>query len=337
MKWYLLIHQLPPRPIYLRAKIGNRLDRVGGLALKNSVYVLPERDECLEDLQWIAQEAVAGGGSAFLCRAELVEGVSDEALVGRFRKQAADAYEALKDEIAKALDEVRERDRKPVTGTQAGVLLRLKKRLEEISGIDFFGSPFRKEAEAMLRSLETKLNRGKRGGTPRVPAPLADLIGRTWVTRRDPRVDRLASAWLIRRFIDPGARFRFVGPLREARKKGELGFDFVGGDFTHEGDHCTFETLLARTGITDPALSEIAEIVHDVDLKDAKYGRPDAPGVRQLIQGLVHAHPEDEDRLASGFSLFDHLYASFEARSAPARRGAKGRVRPAKRPHRSSG
>jgi hypothetical protein len=166
MKWYLLIHQLPPRPIYLRAKIGNRLDRVGGLALKNSVYVLPERDECLEDLQWIAQEAVAGGGSAFLCRAELVEGVSDEALVGRFRKQAGDAYEALKDEIAKALDEVRKRDRKPVAGTPAGVLLRLKKRLEEISGIDFFGSPVRRRPKPCFAPSRRSSNAGREAARP---------------------------------------------------------------------------------------------------------------------------------------------------------------------------
>jgi hypothetical protein len=260
-----------------------------------------------------------------------VEGVSDEALVGRFRTQAADGYEALKDEIARALAEVRKRARRPAEEAPAGVLLRLKKRLEEVSGIDFFGSPARKEAEAMLRALETRLQRGKKAGSPRVPARLADLVGRTWVTRRDPRVDRLASAWLIRRFIDPGARFRFVDPLREARRKGELGFDFVGADFTHEGDRCTFETLLARTGIGDPALAEIAEIVHDVDLKDAKYGRPDAPGVQQLVLGLIQGHPADGDRLASGLSLFDHLYASFQARPAPALRGTKRRGRPARR------
>ncbi|HYT32587.1 MAG TPA: chromate resistance protein ChrB domain-containing protein, partial [Thermoanaerobaculia bacterium] len=135
-------------------------------------------------------------------------------------------------------------------------------------------------------------------------------IGRTWVTRRGIHIDRIASAWLIRRFLDPNARFRFVD-AKEPARPGDLQFDMVGGDFTHEGDRCTFETLLARTGVANRALVDIAEIVHDIDLKDGKFARPEAAGIERLLTGLILANPEDEARLQRGFVLFDELYQSF--------------------------
>jgi hypothetical protein len=324
MSWHLLIHQLPPRPLYLRAKIRNRLAKVGAVALKNSVYVLPIRDDCLEDFQWIAQEAVSGGGEAFVCRADFVEGVCDEALVRQFKDAAEASYAALRHEIGEALGRLRG-GRGPEEGA---ALLRLRKRLEEIAAVDFFAAAGRKEVETMMRALETRLHgKGslpKGRGRPKDP----DLVGRTWVTRRDPKVDRLASAWLIRRFVDPGARFRFIDLQREAPRAGEIGFDMPGGRFSHEGERCTFETLAARLGISDPAVRAIGEVVHDLDLKDGRYGRPEAEGVRQLILGLVRSRPADEERLERGLALFDDLYASYRG---PAPGPAEGRRRSAGR------
>jgi len=327
--FYILIHQLPPEPLYLRAKIRNRLAKVGALGLKNSVYVLPGRDDCLEDLQWIAQEAVAGGGEAYVCRADFAFGITNQALVERFRVQASAAYEALKIEVTKALDDARGAgDKRPPKEGAPGALLRLKGRFDEIREIDFFDAPTLKEAEAMLRSLETQLHRGERTASPKAGRGRLDLVGRTWVTRRDPHVDRLASAWLIRRFVDPGARFRFIDPQRGEKGPKEIGFDLMGGEFTHEGDRCTFETLLFRLGIADPALTAVAEIVHDIDLKDGRYGRPDAPGIQQVIQGLVRAHADDKERLARALAFFDDLYASFRGRPTAAPRGrARARAR----------
>ena len=146
-------------------------------------------------------------------------------------------------------------------------------------------------------------------------AARSELLGRTWVTRRGIHIDRIASAWFIRRFIDPGARLRFVDAQSVDVRPGELRFDMVGGDFSHEEDRCTFETLLARTGISNRALTEIAEIVHDIDLKDAKFGRPEAAGLERLLIGLVLANPDDEARLERGFVLFDELYQSFRNQS----------------------
>jgi hypothetical protein len=326
--FYLLIHQLPPKPAYLRAKIGTRLARAGGVALKNSVYVLPERDDCLEDLQWIAQEARDGGGEAYVCRAEFLAGVSDDALRERFRGQASSAYETLKAEVAGALSELRRRGGAAGEDT-AALRLRFRKRLVEIAKIDFFGAAAREEAQTLIDALEARARAGERKEAPAPGARRADLVGRVWVTRRDVHVDRLASAWLIRRFVDPGARFRFVEAGRGRPGAGEIGFDMVGGEFSHEGDRCTFETLMLRLGIGDPALTPIAEIVHDIDLKDAKYGRPETPGVERLIDGLIAREADDQARLSSGFALLEGLYASFGGRTekAPAKAGPRRRGR----------
>lgn len=273
--WLLLVHQLPPRPLYLRAKIRNRLARVGALPLKNSVYVLPDSEDAREDFAWIAQEARAGGGEAFVTKADFVEGVSSKDLAARFRRE-------------------REAEQR------------------------------RREAEAMLNSREHAPRRSGRAAPPARSS--VRLRGRIWVTRRGIKVDRMASAWLVRRFLDPSARFRFVDQEHDVPRPRELRFDMAGGDFTHEGDRCTFETLLVRAGLEDPALVPIAEIVHDVDLKDGKFSRPEAVGVKRLVEGIVASHAADEDRLARGLALFDDLYASFRTPPAPAkaRKRAKG-------------
>jgi hypothetical protein len=297
--WYLLIHQLPPEPLYLRAKIRQRLSRVGAVALKNAVYALPAREDCLEDFQWIAEEAASGGGEAFICEAEFLEKKLEEELVARSRAERDAEYAELAVEIRdlKAAD--------PPAQTA-----RLRKKFDEISRIDFFEAPGRKRTARLLAELERPAS-GRSGRASR-----AALVGRRWATRKGIHIDRIASAWLIRRFIDARASFRFIDPKEPART-GELRFDMVGGDFSHEGDRCTFETMLARTGLTDPALSEVAEIVHDIDLKDEKFGRVEAAGVERLITGLILAHPEDEKRLEQGLFLFDQLYQSFR-RQRPA-------------------
>jgi hypothetical protein len=135
-----------------------------------------------------------------------------------------------------------------------------------------------------------------------------------WVTRRDPHIDRLATAWLIRRFVDPAAKFRFVDPSGATVRPGERSFDMVGADFTHEGDRCSFETMCQRCGLKEPALRPLAEIVHDLDLKDAKFGRPDAAGVQRLVDGLAAAHPDSAARVSAAMPVFDALFASFGGR-----------------------
>jgi hypothetical protein len=309
-RWYVLVHQLPPKPLYLRAKIRQRLARVGAVALKNSVYVMPGRPECLEDLQWIAEEAESGGGEAFVCAASFVSGVEDGALVRRFQEERAGEYRDWAAEARRALE----------AGTDEG-RERLKKRWAEIRAIDFFDAPPGKEAAAMWTALERRTAR---------PAPRThgggarELVGKRWVTRRDVQVDRIGTAWLVRRFVDARARFRFIDPSRERPRPSEIGFDMVGGTFTHDGDRCTFETVLARLGSADRALSEVAEIVHDLDLKDGKYGRPEAAGVAQVLAGLYASEGDDAARVARGGALFDDLYASFTAAGGRKKTGNRG-------------
>ena len=309
--WLLLIHQIPPRPNYFRVRIGRRLQRLGAVALKNSVYVLPQSEQAREDLEWVAREIVEGGGDASVCEARFVEGVSDDHLEALFHAARDADYAGLADE-ARALGEAL-----PASGPIAddarvealGRLQRLVRRLGEVVAIDFLGAPGRGAAEGLLASLAARL--APNSGAPGPRPEREEYRGRTWVTRRGIHVDRMASGWLIRRFIDPDARFEFVATRDYRHAPGELRFDMFEAEFTHEGDRCTFEVLLARMGLEDAALAALAEIVHDIDLKDAKFGRPDALGLERLVAGIAMSHKEDEARLERACAVLDDLYEYF--------------------------
>ena len=190
---------------------------------------------------------------------------------------------------------------------------KLRKRLEEIVAIDFLGAPGRMPAEALVVRLEELLAKRSTEPTGSSSSPVKAVPREAvWVTRRGIHVDRMASAWLIRRFIDPAARFRFVDPRNHRHEPGELRFDMFEAEFTHEGDLCTFEVLLSRFGLTSPALRAIGEMVHDVDLKDSKFARPETPGFERTIAGIALGHAQDEDRLARASALLDDLHTAFE-------------------------
>jgi hypothetical protein len=182
--------------------------------------------------------------------------------------------------------------------------------LSELDGIDFFGAPGREIAEGIVAGMEARMKPTTESHEPGQPTlDREEYRGRTWVTREGIKVDRMASAWLIRKFIDPQARFKFVPAKGYEPRRGEVRFDMFEAEFTHDGDLCTFEVLVERFGLDDPALRPIAEIVHDVDVKDAKYGREEAPGVGQVVNGIAAAHPGDEARLERGSALFEDMYA----------------------------
>lgn len=302
--WYLLVHQVPPEPLYLRAKVRQRLAKVGAVALKSSVYVLPRRADCLEDFQWIAEEARAGGAEAWVCEATFPDPRVDGDLVARFRAERDSEYEAFGREV---------RAWSRNTGDLPARHARARRRLDEMAELDFFQAEGRAAAEAAIERLRKRLERSdekmKRSGKK----PTSALVGRTWVTRHGVKVDRISSAWFVRRFVDPKARFRFIDPKKGELRPGEIGFDMIGGEFTHEGDRCTLETLVRRSAVSDRALTPITQIVHDIDLKDGKFGRPETAGIAQLLTGLFAASPDDTRRLDRGFALFDDLYASFRS------------------------
>lgn len=309
MRWLLLIHQLPPKPDYLRVKIGRRLQRVGAVPIKNSVYVLPPSPDAYEDFQWILREIDEGGGEAFISEASLVgEGLTDEDVRARFDAARGEEYRAIRADARAVFASLkRRRKAKPQNAEQE--LARLRRRFEAVSAIDFFGAPGRAAASAMLSDIQQTIARHQ--VHERSARSARRLNGATWVTRRDVHVDRIASAWLIRRFIDPRARFRFVDPRRYTHVEGELRFDMFEAEFTHVGEACTFETLVNEFVSGDLALREIAEIVHDVDCKDTKFRRDEAPGLARMIAGIATLCERDDDRLERGRALFDGLYAAF--------------------------
>jgi hypothetical protein len=248
--------------------------------------------------------------------ARLVDGLSDEDVRGLFNLAREADYDAVSKE-ARALAEAMGAEGAPASQGEARArLTRLRAEVARISAIDFFGANGREAVEGLLSGLEARLQEDEamtedRQEEPSGPPAAEVLKGRVWVTRRGVYVDRIASAWLIRRFIDPEARFKFVAAKGYVPEPGELRFDMYEGEYTHEGDHCTFEVLLARAGLDDPALAAIGEIVHDIDLKDAKFGREEASGIARVMDGVAAANKDDERRLVRGAAVLDDLYEVF--------------------------
>jgi hypothetical protein len=291
--WLLLLHQLPARPAYARVKLWRRLQALGAVAVKNAVYALPAGPQAQEDFEWVLKEIGEGGGEGLIVEARLIDGLTDEAARALFNTAREADYRALAKEI-RAIE-------KDATPAQVA---RLRAEAARIASIDFFGANGREDVEARLAALSA-------GDAAPGPAPRLLVPGQVWVTRRNVHVDRIGSAWLIRRFIDPEAVFKFVPAKGYHPRKGEIRFDMFDGEYTHEGDRCTFEVLLLRSGRDDPALTAIGEIVHDIDLKDGKFARAEAGGIAALIDGLARADLTDLERVEQGGRLFDNLYALF--------------------------
>ena len=313
--WYLLVHQLPARPLYLRARIRARLAGIGAVPLKKSVYAVPLRDELRKPLETLAAEIRSGGGEVHLCEARFLERRSHDALAAAARAERDAEYKGIAAAARPWVSRIERRSgTRPPEPRALLALRRLERRLAKAVAADHMGAPARAQAESALAMLASCLTPAKKAA-PRERMP-EELVGRAWVTRRGVQVDRIASAWLIRRFIDPDARFRFVDPQEDPPRPGELRFDMQGGDFTHEDDRCTMETLARRSGAKDAALQRVAEIVHDIDIKDGKFACPEAKGIERLLHGIMVAHADDEARLERGFALLDDLYQSFARRKA---------------------
>lgn len=308
-RWLILVHRIPPRPLYLRAKMRQRLAGVGAVAVKNAVYLLPHGSDALEDLQWIAQEIVAGGGDAHLFAGDFVEGVANDAAVAQFKEARNTDYDAIAADAHGATKAARSA---AAVSELATAHAKLQRRLDEVRRIDFFEAEQRTAAEEALAAIEARLQKDRKEETRMVNAN-PELRGKTWVTRPGVKIDRMASAWFIRRFVDPKARFRFVDPATPMND-GELRFDMVGGEFTHEEDRCTFETLVGRVGLPDKGVRAIAEIVHDLDLKDAKFERPEAAGVRMMLDGLMARCGNDDERIERSLVIFDDLHEALGRR-----------------------
>ena len=306
-EWLLLIPQLPAKPASLRVRVWRRLQAIGAAPLKNAVHALPSSDDARALFEELRAEITGGGGEALILEARLVEGMTDAELRAAFDA----ARDADYDELTREARSLVDAGEVAVTDVR-----RLRKRLDEIAAIDFFGAHGRQVAVAALADTERRAHEHPDVSGPGAPdLTPAELKGRTWVTRRHVHVDRIASAWLIRRFIDPSPGFKFVDGKGYQPEPGELRFDMADAEFTHEGNRCTFETLVFRTGLDrDGALVALAEIVHDLDIADDRFGRPETAGVAALINGICAGTDDDVERIVQGSGALDGFYAHFTKR-----------------------
>ncbi|MEO5742130.1 MAG: chromate resistance protein ChrB domain-containing protein [Vicinamibacterales bacterium] len=315
-RWLILVHQLPPQPSNLRVRTWRRLQELGAVAVKQSVYVLPDTPVSREDFEWLKVEIEGAGGDAVVYSADHVDLAAETTLIEQFRRVRQQAYTELASEL--------QRVQRAGTGRTdpAGRrrdLARYRDRFAAIERVDFFGSAGRDRVVTLLSDLEAAASSAPEAKRQQatVGSGAVRYEGRLWVTRPRPGVDRMASAWLIRRFIDPKPRFGFITDVKSAGDA--LAFDVFGAGFGHEGDHCTLETLAQHFDIRDRAVMRIAEIVHDLDLKDGKFGAPEAATLGIAIDGLQLSSMDDSVLLDQGMTLFEALYRSFGQSIQPSR------------------
>jgi len=339
LEWILLIHQLPPKPTNLRVRIWRKLQKLGAVAIKNSVYVLPANEKTHEDFQWLKQEIESSGGEATVFEAASVEGATDEEIIAAFRKARDEEFAAIAAELDGLTGAIRGQSKGK--HLSAGRLTaheteidKLHTELERINAIDFFNANGRAAALAAyercqkaIRAAHGPTSKATRSTSTSGTLNLAEYQGCRWMTRRNLHVDRLASAWLIKQLIDKRPRFYFVAEGETV--EGAIAFDMYGAEFTHHGEDCTFETLLKRFGLSGTkGLRAIAEIVHDIDLKDDKFHRLEAAGLNAIISGLSETLRDDRKLLQQCAAIFEGLLAllskaSVDVQDAKARRGKR--------------
>jgi hypothetical protein len=298
--WLLLLFSLPATHKTARVALWRKLQKSGAIQIKTSTYLLPDTPAQYELFQWLAKQVTDYGGDSTLIRAQQIEGLSDAKIVGLFNAARDSAYAAL----SEAARKLAERSAAKRDKTFADELEKLRKTFRGIREIDFFDAPKAHVAESLLDRLASA-TRYKTPAAARLNP--AQFQGRIWVTRPRPEIDRVACAWLIRRFIDRKATFKFA-PHADSGP-GAIPFDYAHGEFSHHGEDCTFETLLARFGLADKALRKIGEMVHDADLEDEKFQRPECIGLDRILKGWAKRGVEDEEILSRGAACLDGLYA----------------------------
>jgi hypothetical protein len=298
--WLLLLFSLPATHKTARVAIWRKLQKSGAIQIKTSTYLLPDTPTQYELFQWLAKQVTDYGGDSTLIRAQQIEGLSDAKIVGLFNAARDSDYAALGDAARKLVEpRAAKRDK-----AFADELEKLRKTFRAIREIDFFDAPKAHVAESQLNRLESA-TRAKTPAAARLQT--TKFQGRTWVTRPRPEIDRVACAWLIRGFIDPKGAFKFA--TQPDSIAGGIPFDYAHGEFSHHGEDCTFETLLARFGIADKALRKIGEMVHDADLEDEKFQRRECIGLDRILKGWAKRGMSDDEILIRGGNCFDGLYA----------------------------
>src|SRR6267378_5301931 len=297
--WLLLTFTLPTKRASQRVEVWRKLQRYGTVPLGNSGYLLPSNPANEERFQWLATSIRKYGGEASIVHVRSIDNISTPQLIGRFAEARAREYQELIRELEKFSS-------LPVQNRVVGRLSRLRSRFQEIVEVDFFDSPLQKRVGELLAKADAaRLTAPKAEGRKVSPQ---DYKNRVWVTRPRPGVDRCSSAWLIRHFIDPKARFAFA--LEERVPPAAVPFDMFRDGFGHRGDNCTFETLQHDFRIRDRRVKVISEIIHDADLADDKFGRKEGCGIDEVLKGWARQGVPDHELLDRGMQLTEGLYHS---------------------------
>jgi len=297
--WLLLVFSLPAKSASQRVEIWRKLQRYGTLPLRSSGHVLPFSPANQERMEWLAASIRSYQGQASVIQAQSFDDLPAEKLKKLFDEARARDYQKLLHEAKKLLAV-------PASRRPAGHLNRIRKRLSELQEIDFFGNPLRAKLEELLARADQH-EAGGSGGTGKRKS--AEHLNRLWMTRPRPGIDRVSSAWLIRRFIDPKARFVY-GADAELHPNA-IPFDmFCAQGYGHRGEDCTFETLCKEFSIRDRRVKRIAEIIHDADLADGKFSRAEGVGLDKVLNGWAKQDLPDDELLARGMDLIEGLYES---------------------------
>ena len=298
-EWLLLTFTLPTKRASQRVEIWRKLQRYGTVPLGNSGYLLPNSPSNEERFEWLATAIRKYGGDASVVHVESIDNLSRPQLIGRFAEARAREYQEL-------IRELQRFSSTRVEGKGAGRLSRLRNRFQEIVDVDFFDSPLQKRVQELLEQA-ARSHAAKSGAAANSKINPKDYRGRVWVTRPRPGVDRCASAWLIRRFIDRKARFAFAPEDRVSA--GAVPYDmFHEEGFGHRGDDCTFETLTKQFHVRDQKVDLIGQIVHDADLLDDRFGRKEGYGVDEILKGWAQQGISDDKLLERGMELIEGLY-----------------------------
>ncbi len=318
--WLLFFYSAPSKPVSNRMKIWRKLIGAGAVQMKGAVYILPFSDDNYEFFQWLVSEVAGMKGDAAFVRIEKMDSMKDEEIIALFNRQREESYKI----IGKAVEDIERRLNSIRKGANArnikglsGQFNKLLKEFDEIKRIDFFSSREGGALSGRMKHVQTEIKDlsgvETEKGSPAtvIRKAVDDYQGKVWITRKRPFIDRMASAWLIKRFIDKNAAFDFVDEKdQETIGKGHVTFDIRGGEFTHVGDMCTFEVLVRVFGLKDKALKKIAEIVHDLDMKDEKYNSAEAKGLEDILSGIRKTAKDDMEALERGMVVFEMLYIS---------------------------
>jgi hypothetical protein len=297
--WLLLVFSLPARSASERVHVWRKLQRYGMLALRSSGYVLPNTAANQERMEWLSTAIRAYKGQASVVQVQGFDDLSLEHLKQLFVEARSRDYQKLLHEAKKVL--ALSPSRRP-----GGRLNRIRRRFRELQDIDFFGSPLRAKVENLLAQAE-KAETQTAGR--KISGKDGEYLNRLWMTRPRPGIDRVSSAWLIRRFVDPKARFSF-GDDPSAHADA-VPFDmFCSQGFGHRGEDCTFETLQKEFSIKDAGVKRIAQIIHDADLGDEKFGRVEGQGLDRVLSGWAKQDLPDDELLQRGMDLIEGLYES---------------------------